>query len=212
MKRLLILLAIGVCIVPPLPAQNKLQPGFSFGLKTGFQLADFSGADVDSAFITKVGFTAGGLLAYRLSDAIAVQAEILYTQKGSRLSTKVSGVLFKEWFRLDYLEIPVLLKFLPPMESRIRPMFFAGPYVAAKVRFKEQWEFGEESATDDIPTFRKTEYGFAAGGGLDFPVGTGTRISAEIRYTRGISTLTNDSSERVRNAIFAILVGIAFGK
>ena len=205
-------MAIGLCLVPLAPAQTKLQPGFSFGFKTGFLLADFVGVDVDSAFITKVGFSAGGLLAYRLGDGIAVQAEILYSQKGSRLSTKVGDVMLREWFRLDYLEIPLLLRFLPPMESRIRPMFFAGPYVAFRARFKEQWEFGDESGNDDIPTFRKTEYGFAAGGGLDFPVGKGTRMTAEIRYARGISSLTNDSSERVRNAVFAILVGFAFGK
>lgn len=37
-------------------------------------------------------------------------------------------------------------------------------------------------------------------------------MSAEIRYSRGLSTLSKDAEEKGYNAVFAVLVGIAFGK
>ncbi|MCX6563706.1 MAG: porin family protein [Candidatus Aminicenantes bacterium] len=212
MKRLFIWLMIGFSLITLSPAATKLQPGFSFGLKGGLNIADFSGADVDRAFQTKAGFAAGGFLAYRLGNILAIQAEILYTQKGAKIFAQVQGTALNEWLNLNYIEIPLLFKFYPPLDSAIRPMFFAGPYLAFKSSFKDEWEYGELSGNDDVPTFRERETGFAAGGGLDFPVGKGMRMSAEIRYSRGLSTLSKDAEEKGYSSVFAILVGIAFGK
>lgn len=212
MKRLFLWLMIGLSLVSLSAAATKLQPGFSFGLKGGLNIADFSGADVDLAFQTKVGFAAGGLLTYRLSNILAIQSEVLFTQKGAKIFAKVQGIMLNEWFNLNYIEIPLLFKFYPPLESVIRPMFFAGPYVAFKSSFKEKWEYGDQGGNDDVGTFREKETGFAAGGGLDFPLKGGIRMSVEIRYTRGLSTLSKDAEQRSYNAVFAVLVGIAFGK
>jgi opacity protein-like surface antigen len=212
MKRLFLWLMIGLSLVPLSPAATKLQPGFSFGLKVGLNIADFSGADVDLAFQTKVGFAAGGLLAYRLGDIFAIQSEVLFSQKGAKIFTKVQGIMLNEWLNLNYIEIPLLFKFYPPLESAIRPMFFAGPYLAFKSSFKEKWEYGSQGGNDDIGTFREKETGFAAGGGLDFPIANGVRMSAELRYSRGLSTLSKDAEQRSYNSVFSILVGIAFGK
>ena len=212
MKKLFVLLTIVLSLVPLSTAQTKLRPGFSFGLKGGLNIADFSGADVDLAFQTKVGLAAGGFLTYRLGDILAIQAEILYTQKGAKIFAQVQGTALSEWLNLNYIEIPLLFKFYPPLDSAIRPMFFAGPYVAFKSSFKDKWEYGELSGNDDVTAFRERETGFAAGGGLDFPVGKGMRMSAEIRYSRGLSTLSKNAAEKGYNAVFAVLVGIAFGK
>ena len=212
MKKILVLLAIGLSLVPLSPAQAKLQPGFSFGLKGGLNIAELTGADVDRAWQTKAGFAAGGFLAYRLGNIFAIQAEILYTQKGAKIFAQVQGTTLSEWLNLNYIEIPLLFKFYPPLDSAIRPMFFAGPYLAFKSSFEDRWEYGELSGNDDVPTFRERETGFAAGGGLDFPVGKGMRMSAEIRYSRGLSTLSKDAEEKGYSSVFAILVGIAFGK
>ena len=212
MKRLFLWLMIGLSLVPLSPAATKLQPGFSFGLKVGLNIADFSGADVDQAWQTKVGFAAGGFLTYRLSNIFAIQLEILFSQKGAKISSLVQGIMLNEWLNLNYIEIPLLFKFYPPLDSAIRPMFFAGPYVALKSGFNDKWELGDQDENDDVPTFREKETGFAAGGGLDFPVGKGVRMSAEIRYSRGLSTLSKDVEEKGYNSVFAVLVGIAFGK
>jgi opacity protein-like surface antigen len=212
MKKLFVLLTIGLSLVPLSPAATKLQPGFSFGLKGGLIIADFSGADVDQAFRTKVGFAAGGFLAYRLSNIFTIQAEALYTRKGAKIFAKVQGTMLNEWLNLNYIEIPLLFKFYPPLDSSIRPMFFAGPYLAFKSSFKDKWEYGELSGNDDVSTFREKETGFVAGGGVDFPVASGVRMSAEIRFSRGLSTLSKNAEEKGYNSVFAILVGIAFGK
>jgi len=212
MKKLVIALAISLCLAGLAPAQTPLRPGFSFGFKSGLNIADFSGKDVDTAFRTKAGFALGGLLSYQISNALAVQAEALFTQKGSRIFVKVQGTTLNEWVNLSYIEVPLLLKFFPPMESTVRPILFAGPYFAFKVSFKDKWEFGSQNGNEDITTYRGTDTGFAAGGGVDFPVGKGTRMSAEVRYTLGLSTLSQDSAEKGYNAVFSILVQIAFGK
>ena len=212
MKKIFVLLLAGLCFVPFADAAAKLQPGFSFGFKAGFHISDFSGRDVDSGFRSDTGLAAGGLIAYRLSNVLAVQAEALFTQKGARIFTKLEGVLFNEWITLKYIEIPLLLKVFPPLDSSIRPVFYAGPYVAFKYSFKDKWELGGQGSTEDIPSFRERELGFAGGFGVDFPVGKSMRTSAEIRYTRGLSTLSKNSEEKGYNAVFSILVQLAFGK
>lgn len=212
MKKAFVLLMIGLGLVPLAPAQNRFQPGFNFGLKAGLNIADFSGADVNTGFRTKTGFTAGGWLAYRLSNVVALQAEALYSQKGARIFTKVEGTTLNEWITLDYFELPLLFKFYPPLDAGFRPVFFAGPYIAFKASFKDRWEYGDLGGNEDIGTFRETETGFAGGAGMDFPVGKAARMSVELRYSRGLVSLSKNSAERAYNAVFAILAQIAFGK
>ena len=208
MKRILVILTIGLSFVPLATAQAKLRPGFSFGLKGGLNVSEFSGTAVDEAWQTKVGFAAGGFLAYRFGDGFALQPEILFSQKGAKIFTNT----ISEWLNLNYIEIPLLFKFYPPLESAIRPVFFAGPYLAIKSSFKDKWEYGGQTGNDDITTIRERETGFIAGGGLDFPIASGVRMSAEIRYSRAISTLSKDAEEKSYNSVFAVLVGVAFGK
>ena len=92
MKRILVILTIGLSFVPLATAQAKLRPGFSFGLKGGLNVSEFSGTAVDEAWQTKVGFAAGGFLAYRFGDGLALQPEILFSQKGVHLlPTSIAG-------------------------------------------------------------------------------------------------------------------------
>ena len=84
--------------------------GPEFGIKGGANMSNLYSGDVDDKNAI-YGFNAGFYAAFPISDNIFIQPEILYTTKGAELeynSDFVSGV---GRFRLNYIEVPLLVKF-----------------------------------------------------------------------------------------------------
>ena len=105
---------LSLAMLAGLTSAAQAQTGLKLGLKGGVNLSSFSGAD-SSPFGYKYGFSAGGVLNYGFSDMIAVQGELLYSQKGtnSDLSFSNSGggsATYNMKQTLQYVDIPVLFK------------------------------------------------------------------------------------------------------
>ena len=81
----------------------------------------------------KDGFVAGGLVTARLSDLFSLEADLLFVKKGSNQTITVPGFPFgdiKVTYRLDYLEIPLLLRTHIFPRAKIQPSLAVGPYAA----------------------------------------------------------------------------------
>ena len=79
----------------------------ALGFIGGLNLANMGGDDV-SGTDSKTGFAGGGVLNYNFSNVFALQTEVLYTQKGFK--EEENGFTLK--FKLNYIEVPVLAKFM----------------------------------------------------------------------------------------------------
>lgn len=112
MKKIILTLALAAGFAGAASAQ-----GLKLGLKGGVNLSSFSGTD-STPFGYKYGFSAGGIANYGFTDMFSVQAELLYSQKGTNSDLKfdkfnagtgisASGNLKQT---LQYIDIPVLLK------------------------------------------------------------------------------------------------------
>ena len=126
-----------------------------------------------SHFDTRTGFAAGigldlGFGIFRLSP------ELLYVQKGVNGDGSPSSTAVK----LDYAEIPVLLKVSLPIPS-VQPFVYAGPSIALRLSCKTD----EVDCSSD--TIKDRDYGAVLGAGIKL----GGKLSVEGRYNWGLSDL-----------------------
>jgi len=110
--------------------------------------------------------------------------------------------------KLNYIEIPVLLKFKPAMEGNFKPAIFAGPAVGFLMSAKA--DDGEEE--EDIKDFTKSiDFGIAFGAGFMYMMENGGGITFDARYTMGMGTIddTEDDAD-VKNANISFMLGYSF--
>jgi len=166
------------------------------GPKAGLNIASIAGDDADKilegqSLDSKTGFAGGLFFTYQFSNMFAIQPEAYYTMKGATYSEGGADLTIS----LDYIEIPVLVKFIIPIEgSKIKPSIFAGPSIGFNMTAKSKVEFDGETQENDFKDETKsTEFSLAFGGGVGFPVGNG-ELGVDIRYILGMSTF-DDSSD-----------------
>ena len=113
---------------------------------------------------------------------------------------------------LDYIEIPLLLKLLIPIQgSSINPAIFAGPAVGintnAKGKVESQGQSTEIDLKDDI---KSTDVGLVVGAGIGFPVGK-NELGFDLRYILGLTTIDDSADEfDIKNSVVNFNVYFGF--
>ena len=156
-------------------------------------------------------YFAGGLSFNLGLGFVSIQPEILYVRMGGRFEADPDTYLE---FWLDYIQVPVLLKFNIIPAGPLRPFLCAGGYgaylfkatgvmVAAGVEQLPRGDF-----TDD---YQKLDYGVVGGAGLTFKL-PGIALTIEGRYNYGLRNLLIDpaAGESEKNSSLMALVGIGF--
>jgi hypothetical protein len=200
MKRLLFALLVAasvVLLVAPLSAK-----GMMFGIKGGLSEAKFNGSDVgDNSY--KAGFVGGAFMNYELTDIFSIQPEVLFAMKGAKFDS--AGVSFKD--KLNYIEVPILLKANLPVSGSIKPSIYAGPAfdfrLSAKASDGEEIDFKDQTAGFDL--------GIAAGAMVAYQTETAS-IFVEGRYEVGLLTIAKNEDDTgskpdITNGNFQIMVG-----
>ena len=174
------------------------------GLKAGVNISNLSGDDAGSPD-SKTGFAFGGFFMYQFSPMFAIQPEAYYTMKGATEKMDFQGTTVDLTYTLDYIEIPVLFKFLIPIQgSGVKPAIFAGPFLGINTTAKVKAEFDGQSQEEDLTDTKSTEFGLQFGGGIGFPVGKG-ELGVDIRYILGLSTIDDSAEEAdVKNNVINI--------
>jgi len=188
-------------------------PGFAQrttgGIKGGLNLARFSGDDAGDDQELLMGYCAGVFIAFNLGDTLAIQPEILYTVKGTKL--EAGGIIFNETAKatteISYLEIPLLLKLSMSTEGSIIPRLFVGPAAAVKLDAKAKFEYAGISEEEDIENIKDVDFGLVAGAGFDIGV-----LTVEARYTLGLVSINDTELEEIdiRNSVFSVMAGFSF--
>lgn len=200
--RLFLVLAALLLIVP---GSVGAQP-VTGGVKAGVVFADLTNfedalEDVMSTSV-RTGFTGGGFVTF--GERFAVQAEVLYTQKG----TEAEELGVDVEVDIDQIEIPVLARYTFGTGAT-RGYVFGGPSfdfkVDAKVKASFEGEEEEEDIDEDVETF---EFAIVVGGGVEFG-----HFLVEGRFSLGLTDLVKDDEDfdqSIRNRTFSILGGVRF--
>jgi hypothetical protein len=202
---LALLMAASVLVVGPVAARSEIT---GFGIKAGVALANIFGRDVyDQRF--RVGFSYGVFMTYGFGRAFAVQPELLFVMKGSRYINGTGSDAYRETMSLEYIELPILAKYSLPLSRAFKVHVFAGPAPALNIRARVDARFAGESQVEALDNVRGVDIGLAAGAGIEVPVGRG-RITFDARYTAGLTTLSKEAGDEIRNGAVSFLLGYVF--
>ena len=153
-----------------------------FGVKGGFNMSNLvdSGDDPDDNNIL-YGFNAGVYATLPISDFVAIQPELLFTTKGSELKYDNAFATGNAKFRLNYIELPLLVRVNVTKNFNIHAGGYASYLVSSKVTGSGDFDFNQDIDTDDLAKF---DAGLSAGLGVDF-----NPISVGVRYNYGLTTV-----------------------
>ncbi|MES2125039.1 MAG: porin family protein [Gemmatimonadota bacterium] len=187
-------------LLPAVLACALLLPGHNasaqttVGLKGGLSFSTLTNKQPD--WKSRTGFAAGIALDMR-AGPIGIQPELLYVQKG----VKSDGSPSSDAPKLDYAEIPVLLKVTIPLPA-LQPFVYAGPSVG----FRLSCKLGEVDCASGV--IKSTDFGAALGGGIR--LGGNKGLTLEGRYMWGLKDvhdLTSGVDSRTRT--FLVLAGVS---
>ncbi|RAV99129.1 porin family protein [Pseudochryseolinea flava] len=181
------------------------------------------------------GLMVGVGYAINLSNALAIQPEISFVQKGAKgevddfIEFEGTSVSIANRTRLDYLELPVLLKFTVGSE-KIKMHYIGGPALAMCIGGKAETrqtmktpngsntesetygiKFGDVDPEDEENAYIKSRFDFG------FQIGTGItimeKVQIEFRYSHSFVNLASQSEfvereSKATNRVLQFSVGI----
>jgi len=153
-----------------------------FCVKGGFNMSNFL-SDDDEATDENIlyGFNAGVYATLPISNFVAIQPEVLFTTRGSELEYDTDLGSGNTKFKLNYIEVPLLVRVNITKNFNLQAGGYASYLVSSKVTGDGAIDFEEEIDTDDLNKF---DAGIVAGVGVDF-----SPISIGVRYNYGLTTI-----------------------
>ena len=143
-----------------------------------------------------VKFTGGLSFILPLGDAVALQPELLFTQKGGESTVTIAGQNITTDWNYNYLDIPLLLRLsLGDTHGEGLGIYVnGGAYLGYAFNGKTTTEsplgtFENDISFDDEDDQRRIDYGFALGGGL-----TLGNLFFDLRYNHGTNNLLDDDA------------------
>jgi hypothetical protein len=171
------------------------------GIKVGVNLATLSGFnDPDVSPTQRTGLVAGGFLTVGLAPMIAFQPEVLFSMQGSKLHFDTSGVSTDARAKLDYIQVPVLLRLGNSSKAGASVYGVVGPTFGVLAR-------ATLDGKDIKSELKSTDVGLVVGAGVSL-----SRFLVEGRYTYGLTDLNKvkEPSGSSRNRVISVLLGLVF--
>jgi outer membrane protein with beta-barrel domain len=161
---------------------------FNFGMTGGVSFSTFGGTDAGSPD-SRTGIMAGAFVFYQAWDAVSVEAEGVYTQKGGSGIT-IRGVV--QSLKIGYIEFPLFLDLHSRhQEHKLSPHAFGGAYGGFRVSCKtevNQSSLPNPPASGDCdivgPSIRGTDFGLVGGIGINFG-----NFAIDGRYEYGLNSI-----------------------
>lgn len=199
-SRILSLLAVFILTASFAAAQTT-----QLGLRAGGDLSQLRGQDDvfgENNTDRKLGFSLGVFAVRPITNQLSIQPELLYTQRGGRLEEVFSEDGFdgeiESRFDLQYVQLPVLLKYHLPAQRRVHPSLYAGPYVGYAIGRDIEIEISSEGESMELSVnadeaFERFDYGAVFGIDFGYPLGR-RMVYAGIRYELGLANVLKDDA------------------
>ncbi len=208
-------LVLATLLITLIPVTGLAQISFQPGLKFGLNFSRLSGDLAEEHDIeAKTAISGGACLLINLNNKIALQTELLYTQKGGKStqdSVDVMGSLAEvsnNW-RIDYLEIPVLVKYKFPSNGIAAPGLYIGPAVDIRLNADVKTSFlSEELEKNSWDEVKNLSFCFLLGGDIAFDINRG-QISFDFRYIIGLTNIL-DSPGEAKTGVVSMMMGYNF--
>lgn len=217
MKRLMFTIASIIMALPMLAqydAYGRTQARMSgyaderniyYGLRLGMGIStvnsDDSALDGGSS---QTGLNLGAVAGFQLAASTPVYLEtgLFYTEKGGKGYVDNS----KFTYNLNYLEIPIIVKYRYSIDDRFSVQPFAGGYIAFGVGGKvKNYSERETSSSFSENYFKRFDGGLKIGCGAEYQM-----IYAELVYDWGLANICHSDFDTSRTGCFYINCGVNF--
>lgn len=189
-----------LCMLSLIPLKAQWEIG---GL-IGFNVAGISVPSGTSSedYSSKLGFGLGAVVDRLLTDQLILHLEPMYLQKGGTIKTSSFTLKFK----VNYIELPILIKYAFLINSSLTPYAMAGPSIGLLTSAKYEDESGDTQ--DEKDNTNGFDFGLGVGGGVSYPFGIMT-IFVETRYVFGLANINSESDEsKVKNRGLLVFFGV----
>ncbi len=166
-----------------------------FGAKAGISLYNIKtsvsggGFSADNTSDMRLGFAVGAYAIIPVHEMFSFQPELMFIQKGGKDSE--DGDDFFEGgdteLILNYIDIPLLVRFNIPVDAPVAPYLTAGPVVGIFLSGTEKFNGDSESIEDGINTLN---FGLSFGGGVSL-----NQLHFDLRYEFGLSNIFDDDED-----------------
>lgn len=168
-------------------ANAQMNSNARYGIKGGFNASNLYVDDVDDEN-ARYGFNVGLYGQILASEAFAIQPELLYTTKGSKV--EYSNIVNQTvQYNLNYLELPVLAVFKLGKAAEIHLGPYASYLLNANIKYKGDFVNG----TDEINKDNLKSYDFGLVGGLGLNFGA---VQVGARYNYGLVKIADSNAAR----------------
>ena len=194
-------------LVHPLSAQVGLKAGVNFS-----SLSEKGAGLVSFSWGVATGFTLGAFYAININPYLAIQPELYYSKKGGKLEGSILDILGSKSIAIHYLELPVLLKFKFPTQSRVSPSVFVGPYVSLKLSDKGEIKVLGLKLEEHLVGIKGSDFGLVFGGGIDFKV-SNVLVLLDIRYDLGLVNIAEPIlgiENEMKTRSLVLMAGVGF--
>jgi hypothetical protein len=193
----------------------------TYGPKLGLNFSRTSGkysSNDEASYRSLTGMQIGGILNYALDENFSIQPELFFSQKGwidKEITGNQNVTTTKTKFRLNYLEIPILIKYCTGNDLKYYAN--AGPYLGfllggnykrkattdiggttvsaiTKGKFKFKTEPDNYDGNDmyfESGEVSRVDVGMQIGGGIGKDIGPGV-LYLDLRYAFGLTDFYKD--------------------
>ena len=176
-----------------------------YGLRIG---ANFSTVNSDDRYLdgssVRSGLNVGAVVGFQIAPHAPIYFEtgLSYVEKSGK--GNYNGSRFT--YNLDYLEVPLVLKYDYRADRLLSIQPYLGGYVAAGIGGQIK-DFGSRHAYSsfDDEGFQRFDAGIKVGCGLQYD-----HLYAELGYDFGLSNISHDYFDTSRNGSFFATVGVNF--
>lgn len=209
MKKYILILGTLFFGVTVMGQTEKIKPGFKAGLNISNLTVDES--ELNSS--GKTGFTAGIMVEIPMAKNFSLQPELLYSQQGTKISfsdEEVTNSHYKSTIELNYLNIPVMLKYYVVKGLSVQAGPQIGILLKANNKYKDNFLGYENQESFDLKDYSS---------GIDTSVNFGMgyqfkdKFYADLRYNISYSNVFKDGDANhfinndMKNRVFQITVG-----
>jgi hypothetical protein len=183
------------------------------GVKAGLNISDLTVDEGELNSSGKTGFTAGIMVEIPMAKNFSLQPELLYSQQGTKITfsdEEVTNSHYKSTIELNYLNIPVMLKYYLIKGLSIQ----AGPQIGILLKANNKYQ-DNFLGYENQGSFNLKEYSSGIDTSVNFGLGyqLKNKFYTDVRYNISYSNVFKDGNanrfidNNMKNKLFQITLG-----